>query len=145
MNSDEKLQLQKMIDANSVDNNTELIRNLKHSSDIRGDIQTMIILKKKYNHMEDTLEKQAIFEHECPFLYKNYKYLYEKLYKDQLELPILQRMLSILAKIETKEMDQHLASFEVGKLLKEIYIDSTIYTNTASKEISWAEYKKMTN
>lgn len=145
MNNKEKQQLQKMIDDNSVEDNTELIRNLKHSDKILTDIQNILILKKKYSKMEDTLEKQTIFQNECNFLYTNYKYLFEKIYMNQLDLNVLQKMLQILAKIENKELDQHTGSFEVGKLLKTIYIDSVIYEKDNSKNVSWKKYKTMNN
>jgi hypothetical protein len=39
---------------------------------------------------------------------------------------ILLRLINILHAIEEGALDQHEGSFEVGKLLKEIYIDSAL-------------------
>jgi hypothetical protein len=68
--------------------------------------------------------------------------------------------LYVLKLIEDGKLDQHTGSFEVGKLLKSIYIDSALkkadhsdknrdkYSKTAHapvlppKKISWAEFKK---
>ena len=41
MNENEKLQLQKMIKMNNVEDQTHQIRNLKHSQLIKKDIQTL--------------------------------------------------------------------------------------------------------
>lgn len=94
--------------------------------------------------MPETLDKHGIFENECSFLFKNYKNLYEKIYQDQLDLTIMKRMLEILAKIENKELDQHSGSFEIGKFLKEVYIDTAIYDDKKEvRDISWNDYKRM--
>lgn len=147
MNKEQKQQLQKMIEVNSVQDNTELIRESKNSEKIISDIQTMMILKKRHGSLSnDSAEKQELFEKECSFLYNNFKYLYEKIYKDQLDLHILNYMLQILAKIETHELDQHTASFEIGKFLKEVYVDTAIYDDKKEvKQIKWGDYKLITN
>jgi len=143
MNSEQKQQLKKMIEVNSVEDHTDLIRESKNSEKIFNDIQTMLILKKRYQNMNnDSDEKQQLFEKECTFLYTNFKYLYEKLYKDQLDLHILQQLLQILAKIENNELDQHTASFEVGKFLKQVYVDSAISDEKREvKDVKWNDYK----
>jgi hypothetical protein len=73
---------------------------------------------------------------------------------------ILSKLLFVLKLIETGKLDQHEGSFEVGKLLKQIYVDSALRkaehldkkyadkakraaaTNAAPKNISWEQYKK---
>ena len=62
-----------------------------------------------------------------------------------------------MEKIEKGVTDQHNASFEVGKLLKEMYIDSALkrserldkeYDKTTSyegKNITWSTYKSQKN
>ena len=70
-------------------------------------------------------------------------------------LNILVRLLNVLYSIEEGNVDQHEGSFEVGKLLKEIYIDSALKKADKLNEqhkkqeevrpvenISWAEFKK---
>ena len=66
---------------------------------------------------------------------------------------LMKQMLTILKQIEDGKVDQHEGSFSVGKLLKEIYIDSALKTsenldkehNEETKEyvepknISWKE------
>jgi len=61
-------------------------------------------------------------------------------------------LLNTLSKIENGEYDQHEGSFEVGKLLKTIYIDGTIQeihrrdeetkvNYKTPKQIHWSQYK----
>ena len=64
--------------------------------------------------------------------------------------------LDILQQIEEGQLDQHAGAFEVGKLLKTMYIDSallkaeridkktgekTTVAKPIEKKITWAEYK----
>ena len=64
----------------------------------------------------------------------------------------MERLLNTLAQIEQGKVDQHEASVIVGKLLKEIYIDSALAKSKKiddenqteykeSKQISYKEYK----
>jgi len=46
--------------------------------------------------------------------------------KDEIDLSILGRLLGVLKLIEDGKVGQHEASVEVGKLLKQIYIDSAL-------------------
>ena len=48
MNDSERLQLQKMIKTNDTEDNTVLIRSLKHSKLIWADVNNILSLKKKY-------------------------------------------------------------------------------------------------
>jgi len=47
MNDLERLNLQKMIQANDAENNTHLIRNLKHSKLILADVDELLKIKKQ--------------------------------------------------------------------------------------------------
>ena len=53
MNKEQKQQLQKMIEVNSVQDNTDLIRESKNSEKIINDIQTMMILKKRHKSLNN--------------------------------------------------------------------------------------------
>ena len=120
----EKLDLKQFLDNNSnyVDN-TEQIRNLKHSSILRQNINDLIVLKSKYDDVEQ-LNMEAV--NECNFLFTYYTDLYNKIRKDEIDLKILFQFLDVLKKIEEGEIDQHEGSFEVGTLLKKIYVDSAL-------------------
>ena len=61
---------------------------------------------------------------ECTFLYTNYTDIFHKLIKDELDLTIMTKLLTILKMIEDAKVDQHEGSVMVGKILKEMYVDS---------------------
>ena len=57
---------------------------------------------------------------------KNYTDIYIKMIKNELNLEILNSLLNVLKEIEDGNMDQHEGSFKVGKVLKELYIDTAL-------------------
>ena len=128
MNDLERLNLQKMIQANDAENNTHLIRNLKHSKLILADVDELLKLKKQNPRLAksnpDVFDKMCIDK--CQFLFNNYTDIFNKVKKDEIDLNILVRLLNVLHSIEEGQVDQHEGSFEVGKLLKQIYIDSAL-------------------
>ena len=160
MNDSERLNLQKMIQANDTENTTHLIRNLKHSTKILEDVELLLKLKKQHSSMAKTNPDQfdSICVSSCQFLFNSYTDIFNKVKKDEIDLKILLRLLNLLHAIEEGALDQHEGSFEVGKLLKEIYIDSALRKAEklnsenetgadAEKErpvenISWRDFKK---
>ena len=48
MDDKQRLQLSNMIKVNNVEDQTDLIRNLKHSQVLRNEINNMIMIKAKY-------------------------------------------------------------------------------------------------
>jgi len=157
MDDKAKLQLSKMIQANNVTDQTELIRELKHSSTLRNEINELITLKGTYYDDADKLHLEAM--HECNFLFTYYTDIYNKIRKDEIDIKILFQFLDVLKKIEDGELDQHEGSFEVGTLLKKIYVDSALRKaeklNKPNQDendeevikpqvhISWKQYKKI--
>ena len=156
MNDNQKLQLQNMITSNNVEDQTELIRDLKHSQILRNEVNNMILIKAKYRDDIEKINIECI--NECNFLFTYYTDIYNKVKKDEIDLQLLNKFLDILKKIEDCEIDQHEASFLVGTILKEIYIDSALKKadkldkkhnenkleeKIIKKNISWKEFKKM--
>lgn len=142
MNANDRLQLNQMIKANNVLDQTELIRQLKHSVILRQNINDLILLKSTYADDPDTFEIEAMTQ--CNFLFTYYTDIYNKIKKDEIDISILFKLIEVLEKIENNTMDQHEASFEVGTILKEIYIDSALKKAkklNALTEISEPEYK----
>lgn len=153
MDDKQRLQLQNMINANNTQDQTELIRNLKHSNIIREEVNNMILIKLKYKNDEVKIHEECI--NECSFLFTYYTDIYNKVRKDEIELSLLNKFLDILKNIEDGKLDQHEGSFLVGTILKEIYIDSALkkaekLDNTiekkiepkhAEKNISWKQFK----
>jgi hypothetical protein len=128
MNPQERLQLDKLIRANDVVDNTNNIRELKHSKPLADDIITLIKLKKEYQRLAKSNPTQfdTICVSRCPFLFNNYTDIFNKVKKDEVDLNILFQLINILKQIEDGKLDQHTGSYEVGKLLKSIYIDSAV-------------------
>ena len=124
MDDQSRLQLNQMIRANNVEDQTDMIRNLKHSSVLRADIQNLVLLKEKYPDDMDTVHLEGMSA--CTFLFTYYTDIYNKIRKDEIDLSILFRFLDVLERIEKGELDQHDGSFLVGTLLKELYIDSAL-------------------
>ena len=163
MNHTERLNLQKMISDNDVKDYTQEIREKKHSRLLRQDINTMIELKGKFGRLKPQ-QLDSILMSKCGFLYNNYTDIFNKLKNNELDVPILLKFVSILESIENGKHDQHSGSYEVGKMLKTLYLDSALKqknmqdlsdkkkrrkqrkqkkpTNT-NANLTWAEYKKL--
>ena len=58
MDSEQRIQLQQLIDANGTEDHTEVIRRVKHSSQIYTDVTTMIKLKRDYGRLAKSNPKQ---------------------------------------------------------------------------------------
>jgi len=150
----ERLNLKKLINESECENNTENIRRLKHSDLIRTDIRKMEQVKK-----DSTLDKDELLtrcQTECAFLFNNYTDIFNKVYNDELDFNIMAKLLVVLKMIEEEKVDQHEGSVIVGKILKELYLDSAIkradnidaqyaaekVEPDAGKPISWSEFKR---
>ena len=158
----ERLDLQSLIKANDTDDCTEEIRNKKQSVLIRNDVKQMLYLKQKYSRLQKSnpQEFDKICTNQCQFLFNNYTDIYNKIKSDLLNLNIFDKFLNILKQIEDGELNQHEGSYLVGKLLKELYIDSAMRNQerldskdrkkkvqkkpvTQEKKISYKDYKTM--
>ena len=128
MNADEKIHLQKMIDANGTEDNTAMLREYKNSAQIYTDVMTMIRLKRDYARLAKSNSTQfdALCVSRCAFLFKYYTDIFNRLKAGEIDLNLLFKMINILREIENGKMDQHEGSYEVGKILKKIYIDSAL-------------------
>ena len=124
MDDNARLQLQQMIKANNVEDQTGLIRELKHSVLLRNDVNNLVMLKTKYANDNETLIMEAM--NDCNFLFTYYTDIFNKIRKNEIDMKILLQFLDVLKQIEDGEVDQHEGSFLVGKLLKELYVDSAL-------------------
>ena len=160
MNSMDRIQLEKMIQANDAADNTSQIRDLKHSALIHQDVGTLLNLKRDYARLARSNPDQfdMMCVNRCSFLFNNYTDIFNKVKKDEIDLEILGRLLGVLKMIEDGKAGQHEASVEVGNLLKQIYIDSALkksekldklhpgHSDSESslppaKKITWKQYK----
>jgi hypothetical protein len=153
-----RLNLDKMIKEYDAEETTEKIRNLKHSKLIGDDVNKMIHFRKKYSRLIKTNYEQfkQMARKQCNFLYNNYTNIFNRLLKDELNLNILANFLSVLKRIEDGKIDQHEGSYEIGLLLKKLYIDSALkqkergekkYKQKKKKKktsnITWSRYKEL--
>jgi hypothetical protein len=163
MDDKQRLQLNKMIRSNGVEDVTESIREKNHSMLIKEDIEAMLIMKRDYARLAKSNPHQfdTMLEKRCNFLFSNYTDLYNRLKKDELNLDIMSNFIRILKRIEDGDIDQHDGAFMVGKLLKDIYIDSALQRSehlddkyskankgekrVPAKKLSWKEFKAMQN
>ena len=157
MNSKERLHLEKMIKDNNIEETTGKIRELKHSSLIKADIENYLFLKKKYPRLLETNREQfkRMAEKKCNFIFIRYRNLYDRLIKNELNLNIVELLLKVLKRIEEGEIDQHEGSYEVGKILKELYVDSALRRDTKREKkkkkkakkrvmnITWTDFKRL--
>jgi hypothetical protein len=155
MDDKQRLQLQNMIKANNVEDQTNFIRNLKHSQLIRSEVNNMIIIKAKFKGDDAKIHEECV--NECNFLFTYYTDIYNKIRKDEIDIGILNKFLDVLKRIEDGELDQHEGSFLVGTILKELYVDSALKKSEKLNEneepkpepikpqqnVSWKQFKKM--
>jgi hypothetical protein len=166
LSNDEKLNLKTMVgEMGGGVNNTDHIRKIKHSIQLRDDIRKLDTIRKTYTELYTNDFNQYLnkCQSECSFLFNNYTDIFNRIIKDELDLEIMTKFLIVLKLIEDGKVDQHEGSAMVGKVLKELFLDSAIKTadnldtknnnnNTSvpivndseTKDISWKEYKRNT-
>ena len=154
----QSLNMKSLMNSEDYVNNTERIRELKHSEKILEDIGKLCRIKKDHFHMKMVEEEK--FNHLCetsaPFLFSNYTDLFRKVMKDELDMKMMVNFIGILKQIEEGQLDQYDASVKVGTILREIYVDSAMRrgdnldkehateapTFVEPASISWNEYKQ---
>ena len=165
MDQSDRIQLDRLIQANNVVDVTSEIRERKHSGLLRENIQRMLEIKRRYARLgPEVLENMMVSK--CRFLFDNYTDIFNRIKKNELNLEIMWQFIQILSEIEEGKLDQHEGAFKVGKLLKELYIDSSLRRSDnldkkyhrakksgnkngankirevrARRKMTWAEYK----
>ena len=153
LSQSDRYQLSKMMEQNQFVDQTEHIRESKHSGKLRENIISFLRIKKE-NPGLDKKDLEPLVLAECHFLFYEYMELYNLLLKEDMEPSILFQLLDVLKDIEDGVCDQTEGSVRVGTLLKEIYIDHKL-TETRKRDelypspepvkpkaIHWKEYKK---
>ena len=161
MNPNERLNLERMIAENNVEDCTDDIRNKKHSDLIKNDVHAFIELKNKYGRLIKSNPEQfeSMCISKCNFLFNHYTDLFNKIKKDELDLKILGIFLVTLKEIEDGKLDQHEGAHKIGNILKTLYVDSALKKadhiekgykakhhnkkEKSGKKISWQDYKRM--
>lgn len=155
LSNDQQEVLQKMIRENDTEDNTSKIRRLKHSAQIRRDVSNIRNIKRRLK-TRDFHKLDAECQRKCSFLFNNYTIIYNKMIKDEIDIQIMYKFLDALQSIEDGKRNQHEASYEIGMLLKQLYVDKKINkksnssskqdktkSTTKPKKISYEEFKKM--
>lgn len=168
MNLDDRLNLKKMISQSQdfVDH-TEDIRRVKHSGLLLDSMRDIEKLKRAKRDLQ--LSDPEAFETMCretaPLMYNLYRDIFRKLVKDEINLVIMVKLIRVLEMIEQGQMDQNEGSVMVGKVLKDLYVDSAVREGDRldkerekereqtqekedpsaqrepAKQISWAQFK----
>ena len=152
----ESLDLRKLLDQNDWEDNTDNIKKLKHSTQIRDDVRRIENLKISFDGSECGGNFAELCRTKCPFLYDNYTDIFHKAVKNELDLTIMTKLLTVLKLIEDGKVNQHDGSVMVGKVLKELYVDSALKridnldkehiveppTYIEGRSISWKDFKK---
>ena len=156
MDDSQRLQLNTMIKENNVEDNTELIRTLKHSSILSTETDKIIQIKNENKNMTPE-QLNTELSMQCQFMFTYYTDIYNKIRKDEIDVELWKKTLALLKRIEDGEVDQHEGSFMFGTLMKEVYIDSALRKaeklnkpeleiQESKKEIvnhvSWKQFKK---
>lgn len=157
----ERLDLNKLLSkSEEYQDNTDHIRKVKHSVNIRDDIRVLEQLKKANAVLfsEDKEKFRELAMNTASFLFYNYADLFNRVLKDEIDLAIMTKLLHVLKMIEDGKVDQNEGSVMVGKILKELYVDSALKradnldkahegSDSATekkiegKPISWAQWK----
>jgi hypothetical protein len=155
---EESLDLKNLVNNSECENNTDHIRKVKHSFKLRDDIRKLELLKmeKATLYQSDPQIFRDLAATHASFLFTNYSDIFNRILKDELNLDIMGGLLGVLNMIEDGKVDQHEGSVMVGKLLKELYVDSALKRSEnldkknetevvekkdAVNKISWEEWK----
>lgn len=129
MNPEERLNLKKMLAQNTdyVDHTND-IRRLKHSGLLLDSMRDIEKLKRANSELRENTPDafMELCRNTAPLMFSLYTDLFNKLVKDELNLVIMIRLIRILELIEQGQIDQNEGSVMVGKILKELYVDSAV-------------------
>ena len=105
MDDQQRLKLNEMIKANDVEDQTGKIK-LKHSKRIKEDIEVLQRLKLRYQRLRQTNSAQyeQLLSKHCNFLFTNYTDIFNKLKKDELDLTILSKFISVLRELKIQKL-----------------------------------------
>ena len=165
MHPSDRLDLKKLMKAGEHDyvDNTDGIRRLKHSDLIAADMKKMEELKKSHASMRTNSPDDFadLCQKKCSFLFNAYTDIYNRLFKDQLDVNLMLEALRTLKQVETGKINQQEGSIHMGKLFYKVFVSNAIKhedaINTAvsstsassstedtveENKITWREYKK---
>jgi hypothetical protein len=152
MNEEQRLQLSELMRENNTVDSTELIRDLRHSKKIRKCVETIESIKIN-NPTADLKTLDELCMESASFLFRNYTIIYNKLIRNQIDINLFYVFLDKLKLIENGKLSQQEAAYDIGMLLRNMYIDPRLKEMEEKKEpefnkgknISWTDFKTMTS
>jgi hypothetical protein len=152
MNEEQRLQLGELMRENNTVDNTELIRDLRHSKKIRKCVETIEAIKIN-NPNADLKTLDELCMEAAGFLFRNYTVIYNKLIRNQIDINMFYIFLNKLKEIENGKMSQQEAAYDIGMLLRNMYIDPRLKEMEEHKEpdykkgkdLSWDDFKSMSD
>lgn len=157
MTEKQKFQLNEMIAQYNPVDQTELIRQLKHSAIMRQEVQLLTSIQRDFFHEDLQDPTHSIIrmkiQEQCPLLNTYFGGVVTKMLTGEFDVTILYRLIDVLGEIEKGTINQHEASFLVGTILKNIYCAATAEPATPpstplppvddSTAIDWKTFKKL--
>ena len=103
----QSLNMKALMESDDYVNNTDKIREIKHSDLILADIAKLCELKKTHHKMKIVEEEKYKYlcQTSCPFLYNNYTDIFNKVVCDELDMNMLVNFVQTLKQIENGEED----------------------------------------
>lgn len=152
MNEEQRLQLGELMRENNTVDNTELIRELRHSKKIRKCVEVIEAIKIN-NPTADLKELDRLCIESASFLFRNYTVIYNKILRNQIDIHMFYVFLDKLKQIENGKLSQQEAAYDIGMLLRNMYIDPRLKELEEKKEpdykkgkdVSWSDFKNMTS
>jgi hypothetical protein len=149
MNEEQRIQLGELMKANNTVDNTQQIRDLRHSKKIRKCAEQIETIRIE-NPTADVKTMDSLCIGPANFLFRNYTVIYNKLIRGQIDLNIFYLFLDKLRDIENGKLSQQDAAYDIGMLLRNMYIDPRLKEMEERKEpeykkgkdISWSDFKK---
>ncbi len=144
MNQEHRDKLKEILkDNDEAVDNTSIIREQQYSDKIQLDIEKLIIFKNKNKELLIKNKEDYDFKlrNECSFISSTYPEMFNKLKDDSMDMKLMFKFINIYREIETGKIDQHEASFKVGTILKEMYVDTAINNEPKNKQSRNVNYK----
>lgn len=157
----DRLDLKKLMKAGEHDyvDNTDGIRRLKHSDLIAADMKKLEDLKVSHASMRISSpdEFSSLCQKKCSFLYNAYTDIYNRLFKDQLDVNLMLDALRTLKQVETGKINQQEGSILMGKLFYKVFVSNATKHETSSSsnavevpvastslenQLTWRDYKQ---
>ena len=119
-------------------------------------METMVVDNSSLSIPHDQDPFYFYCQKECPFLYSKYTDIFNRFYRQEMDLNLMIEAIKVLSKIEDGELNQEEGSVLMGQKFHDLFVDSTIkqgekadiaHDNNApklitGKQISYSEYKR---